>query len=263
MSTTYTIRIAGLPLDENWSGLTIAPNHDGTSTLTGEIRDQAELHAVLARLHESGATLMELHSAALSPVLAGPLRTARLTLRPAVADDATAIWAYRRLDSVDQWLTGIPSDPDVFRAMFADPARLARTIVVEHGSGARATVVGDLMLRREDGWSQLGMADEARGSQAELGWVLDPAHQGHGYATEAVRELIRYAFDDLGLRRLVANAFHDNDASVRVMERVGMRREVHMVRDSLHRSGRWMDSVAYGLLDDEWRAGHGSVGESR
>ena len=110
------------------------------------------------------------------------------------------------------------------------------------------------MLRREDAWAQAEVADQARGTQAELGWVLDPAHHGRGYGFEAVSELVRYAFDDLGLRRVVANAFLDNTASVRLMERLGMRRELLAVRDSLHRSGRWLDSVAYALLEDEWRA---------
>ncbi len=97
------------------------------------------------------------------------------------------------------------------------------------------------------------MADQARGMQAELGWVLDPAHSGHGYASEAVRELIRYSSQDLGVRRIVADCFLENDASWRLMDRVGMRREAHAVRECLHRSGRWMDIVAYALLEDEWQ----------
>ncbi len=88
--------------------------------------------------------------------------------------------------------------------------------------------------------------------QAELGWVLDPAHSGHGYATEAVRELLRYSFQVLGVRRVVANCFLDNGTSWRLMERVGMRRETTAFASSLHRSGRWLDTVAYALLEDEW-----------
>jgi RimJ/RimL family protein N-acetyltransferase len=108
------------------------------------------------------------------------------------------------------------------------------------------------MLRREDAWAQREVADLARGRQAELGWVLDPAFAGHGYATEAVRELVRYCFQDLGVRRVTANCFLANDTSWRLMERIGMRREVHAVRESLHRSGEWLDTVA--LLADTTRA---------
>jgi RimJ/RimL family protein N-acetyltransferase len=109
------------------------------------------------------------------------------------------------------------------------------------------------MLRREDARAQLDVAAQTRGMQAELGWVLDPAYTRHGYATEAVRELLRYCFQDLGVRRVTANCFLDNDTSRRLMERVGMRREPYAVRDSLHRSGRWLDSVGYALLEEDWR----------
>jgi RimJ/RimL family protein N-acetyltransferase len=82
---------------------------------------------------------------------------------------------------------------------------------------------------------------------------LDPTYTGAGYATEAVEELLRYCFEDLGVHRVVANCFLDNDTSWRLMERVGMRRETHAVRESLHRSGQWLDTVAYAIVDDEWR----------
>jgi RimJ/RimL family protein N-acetyltransferase len=96
------------------------------------------------------------------------------------------------------------------------------------------------------------VADQARGVQAELGWVLHPDHAGHGYATEAVRGLVRLCFEDLGLRRVTASCFADNVASWRLMERLGMRRETYTVRESLHRSGDWLDGMGYALLAEEW-----------
>ena len=66
--------------------------------------------------------------------------------------------------------------------------------------------------------------------------------------------LISFCFNDLDVRRVVANCFVDNVASWRLMERVGMRREGHAVAESLHRSGRWLDTVAYAALADEWVA---------
>jgi RimJ/RimL family protein N-acetyltransferase len=93
-----------------------------------------------------------------------------------------------------------------------------------------------------------------RNVHAELGWVLHPAFAGHGYATEAVRGLLELCFEDLGVRRVVASCFADNDSSVRLMERVGMRREAHAVRESLHRSGRWLDTLSYAILAEEWSA---------
>jgi RimJ/RimL family protein N-acetyltransferase len=83
--------------------------------------------------------------------------------------------------------------------------------------------------------------------------VLDPAFTGHGHATEAVRALLDVCFEQLGVRRVVADCFLDNETSWRLMERLGMRREVHAVAESLHRSGRWLDTVAYAILADEWQ----------
>jgi len=181
--------------------------------------------------------------------VAWPVRTARLSLRPATAADLGATWRYRRLEAVSRWLIRAPLTAEDYRVQFERPDSLAKTLVVE----LRGEVIGDLMVTVEDGWAQAEILDQAEQVQAELGWVLDPDREGHGYATEAVRELIRLCFEDLGLRRVTANCFADNEASWRLMERVGMRREIHTVRESLHRSGRWLDGLGYALLADEWR----------
>lgn len=183
--------------------------------------------------------------------LALPLRTERLIVRASTADDADAVWRYRRLDEVNRWLTTAPPDAAAFRAHFADPERLAVTLLVElPGAG----VIGDIMLRVEDAWSQAEVRDRAVGVQAELGWAMDPAHQGRGYATEAVRAVIAACFTELGLRRVSAGCFAANEASWRMMERLGMRREEHSRGTALHRDGEWMDGMSYGLLATEWRA---------
>ena len=115
-------------------------------------------------------------------------------------------------------------------------------------------VVGDLYLHAVDAWAQSDVAEQAKGSVAEIGWVLDPARAGQGLATEAAGELLRIAFEDLGVRRVKALCFADNTPSWRLMERLGMRREEHARADSLHRSKGWLDGFGYALLADEWRA---------
>lgn len=181
--------------------------------------------------------------------IAWPVRTERLSLRPATNADLEPTWRFRRLEAVSRWLTRAPRTLLDYRRQFEDPASLSKTIIIE----LDGEVIGDLMLAVEDGWAQAEMTERARGVHAELGWVLDPDHAGRGYASEAVRELVRLCFEDLGLRRVTANCFAANEASWRLMERVGMRRELYTVRDSLHRSGEWLDGMGYALLADEWR----------
>ena len=181
--------------------------------------------------------------------VAWPLHTARLSLRPASTADLDATWRFRQVDEVNRWMTSAPASREDYRLKFEDPERLGKTLVIE----LDGAVIGDLMIAVEDAWAQSEVATQARGVQAELGWCLDPRHQGRGYATEAVTALMRLCFEDLGLRRVTANCFADNEESWRLMERLGMRREVHTLRESLHRSGEWLDGMGYALLADEWR----------
>lgn len=178
-----------------------------------------------------------------------PVRTERLVLRPASIDDLEPTWQFRRLEPVHRWLTRAPASLDVYRSQFEAPASLAKSLVIELGGH----VIGDLMIAVGDGWAQAEVADRAKGVQAGLGWVLHPDLGGRGYATEAVREVLRICFEDLELRRVTAECFAANEPSWRLMERLGMRREVHTVRESLHRSGEWLDGVGYALLAEEWR----------
>ena len=178
--------------------------------------------------------------------LAWPRTTERLTLRPATAADADAMFAYRSLEPVARWMTQQPTDVDAWRADFGKRGPSALMILLD------GEPVGDLFLKTEDAWAQAEVRDRARDVFVEIGWCLAPAAEGHGYATEAVRDLLAIAFDGLGLRRVVANCFADNAASWRLMERIGMRREAHTVRDNLHRDGQWYDGLTYALLAEEW-----------
>jgi len=144
-----------------------------------------------------------------------------------------------------------PADLAAYRVKFEDPDRLRDTLIIE----LDGVVIGDLMCRIEDGWAQAEVAEQARRVQAELGWCIHPECAGKGYATEAVAELIRFCFEDLNLRRVTANCFAGNEASWRLMERLRMRRELHTVKESLHRSGEWLDGLGYALLAEEWRKG--------
>ncbi|GAB3758171.1 GNAT family N-acetyltransferase [Microlunatus parietis] len=180
--------------------------------------------------------------------LCWPARTARLTIRPARMEDADAVWAFRSLPAVHRWLSSMPGDRSEWTAHMR--RRLPRTLVIKHDQ----KVIGDLMVRVQNAWGQSEVSEHGRDSEAELGWVLDPAYSGRGYATEAVSELLRICFTELHLRRVVAQCFARNESSWRLMERLGMRREAHTVRDSLHREFGWLDGYSYALLADGWRA---------
>ena len=85
----------------------------------------------------------------------------------------------------------------------------------------------------------------ARDDNAELGYWIGRPYWGRGYATEAAREVVRYAFEHLG----------SNPASGRVMQKIGMSYEG--TRPEHHKKwGAYEDRVDYGLLAREWRDLH-------
>jgi RimJ/RimL family protein N-acetyltransferase len=162
-----------------------------------------------------------------------PVRTGRLLLRRATPEDLDATWAFRRLPEVHDWLGAATATYDAYRERYFRGKRLTDLIIVE----LDGRVIGDLMVK------------------VQLGWTFDPAFGGKGYATEAVRALIDLCFGPLGLRRLHADCFFDNEPSWRLMERLGMRRELHSAKESLHRTKGWLDGLSYALLAEEWNAG--------
>ena len=87
--------------------------------------------------------------------------------------------------------------------------------------------------------------------QGEIGMTLARAHQGQGFATEAVARLLDYLFGELDLHRVRANCDPENTASIRLLERIGMRHEGRWVQ-SLWFKGRWADEDWYAMLRQEW-----------
>jgi RimJ/RimL family protein N-acetyltransferase len=181
--------------------------------------------------------------------LSWPRFTRRLAIRPAVAEDAAATWSIRGRPEVAFWMTSRVADEAAHVEHFRVPERLAKTLVVE----LEGQVIADLMLAIEDAWAQSEAMDQALGVHAEIGWSLDPEYGGRGYATEAVNELLRVCFEELGLRRVTAECFAGNERSWQLMERVGMRRESYAVSDALHRELGWLDSMTYAMLATDWR----------
>ena len=175
------------------------------------------------------------------------LMTERLGIRSATPADAEALFAYRRQASVSTWLARRFSSVEEWTVYHH--GRFRRTAVVELGG----VPIGDIHIQPRDAVSQHDVAELAKATEVQLGWVFDPCHQGHGLATEAVRGIISRCFELDIARRVVAACFARNNASWAVMEKVGMRREALQVKSALTREGSWEDRVTYALLREEWR----------
>lgn len=173
------------------------------------------------------------------------LHTERLLLRPFAATDADDLWALQSDAHVLRYWDSPPwSDPDRVDQFLATCARMA-----EEGTGTR------VVIEREGefvGWLSFARWNPDYRS-ASLGYCLTRAAWGHGYATEAARGLLAWAFDTLPLNRVQAEVDTRNPASARVLEKLGFTREGTLREDCIV-DGVVSDSWVYGLLRREWEA---------
>jgi RimJ/RimL family protein N-acetyltransferase len=102
----------------------------------------------------------------------------------------------------------------------------------------------------------------AESRRAELGFALGRAHWGHGYMSEALLALLDFAFGPLGLRRLEADIDPRNESSLRLVQRLGFRRE-GLLRERWLTAGEVQDSLFFGLLSREWPAHRARVAATR
>jgi RimJ/RimL family protein N-acetyltransferase len=91
-------------------------------------------------------------------------------------------------------------------------------------------------------------------SRGEVGYVLHPDFAGRGLATEGARHMLEIAFDRLGLRRVIGRIDSRNRASARVLTKLGLRHEAHLVQNELFK-GEWSDEDDFAILRSEWAAG--------
>jgi RimJ/RimL family protein N-acetyltransferase len=168
-----------------------------------------------------------------------PLQTPRLVLRPITLADWSAIHGYMSDPAVTRWLPEGPLDEAQSQAFARKNAgRSAKALaVIERESGR---LVGHMVFHP---WF-------VRATH-EIGWVIDAKRHGRGYATEAARTLMDFAFGALGCHRVIATCQPQNVASWRVMEKLGMRREGHFRKALPQETGEWWDEYFYARLSDE------------
>jgi RimJ/RimL family protein N-acetyltransferase len=179
-----------------------------------------------------------------------PIATERLLVRPYTYDDFDALYAMHSLDAVTRFVPWQTRDAEETRR--ALERKVEQTALAEEGDAIGLAVelregravVGDLSLA----W----VSREHAGG--EIGFLLHPDHQGRGYGLEAARVLLDLGFGELGLHRLIGRADARNTASIRLMERLGMRREAHLV-DNEFIKGEWTDEVICAILRREWESG--------
>jgi len=176
-----------------------------------------------------------------------PVRTPRLVLRPFTPDDLEALHDFHRL-------------PEVTRYLYHEPRNRAEVSALLQGkiaSGSLPTGGKALCLAAELAATGQLVGDctlfwlSRAHSQGEIGFIFHPAFQGRGLAAEAAAAMLRLGFEGLGLHRIMGRCDGRNRRSAMVMERIGMRREAHLVENEFVK-GEWTDELIYAILRRDW-----------
>jgi RimJ/RimL family protein N-acetyltransferase len=171
------------------------------------------------------------------------LETQRLLLRQFEPADLDALHAMRSREDAVRWLYEDPPTPEQDRARLERRMRNLRF-------GLSGDALGLAAVRRDDGTLVADLSlflHSAEHRQGEIGFIVHPDHQGRGYATEAAGAVLALAFETFQLHRVAGRLEARNVASARVLEKLGMRREAHLVENELVK-GEWQSEVIYAAL---------------
>ncbi len=173
------------------------------------------------------------------------LETDRLLLRGMRVSDAHDMYEYAKRPSVTEYLTWDPHTSETeTREYLTYVGQRYRTgdfydwSLVCHADGRMIGTCGFTSFN-------------CPADSAEIGYVLHPSYQGRGLATEAVRRVLEFGFEELGLHRMEARFIEGNTASLRLMERVGMTFEGY-ARESMKIKGRYRTIGTCAILRGEF-----------
>jgi RimJ/RimL family protein N-acetyltransferase len=175
------------------------------------------------------------------------LQTQRLLLRELIPEDLGEIHKMNSLPEVDRYNTlGLPES-------IAVSEKLLKNWLSEQQAAPRLHYVFCIIDTTSN--SFIGMIGLRIGKphyrNAEVWYKFLPEHWGKGYATEALKELLRFGFQDMNLHRIEAGCAVENIGSIKVLEKAGMIREGR-TRKLLPIRGEWMDNYGYAILEEDF-----------
>ena len=172
------------------------------------------------------------------------LQTERLTLRRFRLTDVDDVLAFA---NDEEWQRFLPPLPYPYERVHGEQFVAESFLRDWKSKPAFAIVLDDTMI------GEINLRVNKRHQNAEMGYAIARKHWGRGYATEAARAVVNWAFEALCLAKIHAVAIVDNERSWRVMERVGMTREGVLRSEVPGRdSSQRHDMVYYGILREEW-----------
>lgn len=171
--------------------------------------------------------------------------TKRLILRPINLDDKKEIFYYRSNTEINKFQGWIPEkieDVELFinkvSKQINEPQTWFQFVITLKETHK---IIGDIGIHFFD----------KENMQVEIGCTLSQKYQNSGYATESLTGVIDFLFGELKKHRIITSIDPENDKSIKLVERIGFRKEAHFV-SSLFLNGRWVDDMIYALIEKDW-----------
>ena len=171
------------------------------------------------------------------------IETERTLLKPIKLKDAQEVFSYRSDAVTNAYQGWIPKTLDEVTAFIAKNPKEYNQLgtwfqltILEKNTN---TVIGDIGVHFIDQ------------HQSEIGCTLAKQYHGKGFATEALHQVIHHLFHDLNKHRIVTSIDPQNINSIKLVERLGFRKEAH-IKKSILMNGKWVDDIVYAILKEEW-----------
>ncbi|MEA2106771.1 MAG: GNAT family N-acetyltransferase [Bacteroidota bacterium] len=172
--------------------------------------------------------------------------TDRLYIRPLSAEDKESVFKYRSDSETNKYQGWIPKkieDVEVFFGKVSNEINVPETwfqfVILDQETDI---LIGDIGIHFMD----------SENKQVEIGCTLNKDYQRKGYATESLKTIIDYLIHTLHKHRVIASIDPRNSNSIRLVKRLGFRKEAHFV-ESLFLNGKWQDDLVFALLAREWK----------
>lgn len=172
--------------------------------------------------------------------------TGRLFLRPINIEDKESTFAYRsdiEINKYQGWIPETIADVEEFikktAQQFNEPESWFQLVIIEKKTN---TIIGDLGVHFYG----------SENKQVELGCTIHKDYHKNGFATEALNCIINYLFNNLKKHRITTSIDPENLGSIRLVEKIGFRKEAHFV-ESIFLNGKWVDDLIYAILQKDWK----------
>ena len=178
------------------------------------------------------------------------LETERLIIRDNIEEDLNVMHGLMSNKEVNKY------DSDFYSDSFDSSRAKLKNSIEEAGKKDRRKFYFAIIERESNEYvGQIGItivSDRIKNGVGQLAYFIQKNYWGRGYTTEAAKRVIDFAFEDIGLHKIITGCLTENIASEKIMRKCNMVKEAELVKHVWHEN-EWKDRIEYRLLREEWK----------